>query len=372
MATESKKPSVLILGGVGFIGRNLVKYLVDNDLASFIKVTDKKMPATSYLHPDHKAAFAAEHVQYKQSDLSRERMVRGLFEADGAKFDYVINCCGETRPAMKDLDYKQKCLDTATTAATVAAEYKVTRWIELSHAWVYYSDSAASKEDGKLSPWTLHAQYRHQAEEALQKINGLDMVTLRPAYVYGPGDMGGLTPRLCVAACYKQVLKETMKFLWGGSLCYNTVHVNDVCKAIWHCCTSSSVSAGSIYNLADSSKLTVGKLNKMLEKIFGCKSGFHGTITSNLAKMNLPYVATVANNKHIPAWRQLCQNHNILNTPVTPYIDAELLSNNHLSVDGSKIQGTGFAYDHPQCTEAEIRSAVQFLVDQGVFPPVLQ
>lgn len=32
---------VLILGGVGFIGRNLVKYIVDNKLATKIRVADK-------------------------------------------------------------------------------------------------------------------------------------------------------------------------------------------------------------------------------------------------------------------------------------------------------------------------------------------
>ena len=40
---------VLILGGVGFIGRNLVKYIVDNKLATKIRVADKLRVVTSLM-----------------------------------------------------------------------------------------------------------------------------------------------------------------------------------------------------------------------------------------------------------------------------------------------------------------------------------
>ena len=54
MASEGKvedgsKPSVLILGGMGMVGRNLVSYLVENRLASAIRVADKKMSMLAYL-----------------------------------------------------------------------------------------------------------------------------------------------------------------------------------------------------------------------------------------------------------------------------------------------------------------------------------
>lgn len=42
------KPRVLVLGGAGMIGRNFVKYLVDRDLVSVVRVADKTMPEISY------------------------------------------------------------------------------------------------------------------------------------------------------------------------------------------------------------------------------------------------------------------------------------------------------------------------------------
>jgi nucleoside-diphosphate-sugar epimerase len=46
------KPRVLVLGGVGMIGRNFVKYLIDHDLCSYIRVADKSMPEIAYFRLD--------------------------------------------------------------------------------------------------------------------------------------------------------------------------------------------------------------------------------------------------------------------------------------------------------------------------------
>ena len=64
----SSKPTVLVLGGVGFVGRHFVTYLVENQLASEIRVVDKTMPVTSYLTRKQTEAF--EQVEYVQGNLS--------------------------------------------------------------------------------------------------------------------------------------------------------------------------------------------------------------------------------------------------------------------------------------------------------------
>lgn len=64
-------PEVLVLGGCGFIGRNLVQYLVRNNLASRIKVVDKSMPSIAYMYPQHLEAFNNSIVEYEQGDLTK-------------------------------------------------------------------------------------------------------------------------------------------------------------------------------------------------------------------------------------------------------------------------------------------------------------
>ena len=64
------KPKVLVLGGVGFVGRNFVKYLVDNDLASYVRVVDKVLPPTAFLGKPHQAAFDDSRVEFMQGNLT--------------------------------------------------------------------------------------------------------------------------------------------------------------------------------------------------------------------------------------------------------------------------------------------------------------
>jgi dTDP-D-glucose 4,6-dehydratase len=61
------KVNVLILGGVGFIGRNFVHYLLENNLVESIRVADKMLPQTAYLSEKFKQDF--EKVEFKQSNL---------------------------------------------------------------------------------------------------------------------------------------------------------------------------------------------------------------------------------------------------------------------------------------------------------------
>ena len=64
-------PTVLVLGGCGFIGRNLVHFLVQENLASYIKVVDKAMPVMSYFHDQFLTSFSSPLVEYQQADLTK-------------------------------------------------------------------------------------------------------------------------------------------------------------------------------------------------------------------------------------------------------------------------------------------------------------
>jgi len=210
------------------------------------------------------------------------------------------------------------------------------------------------------------AEAKLKAEEALRGIKGLNLIVVRPAIVYGPGDVSGITPRIITAAVYKH-LKETMEFLWDKDLKMNTVHVSDVVAALWHLTSNGSV--GEVYNLADKNDTDQGKINKLLEPIFGIKTDFMGNMKSKLATgIAMKTVAETANEKHLKPWSDLCKSKGIASTPLTPYLDEELLYNNALSVDGTKITGTGFNYKKPNISEADLREVVAYFVELNTFP----
>jgi hypothetical protein len=74
------------------------------------------------------------------------------------------------------------------------------------------------------------------------------------------------------------------------------------------------------------------------------------------------------NEKHLQPWSDLCKRAEITATPLTPYLDQELLYNNAYSIDGSKIESLGFTYTVPKVETAKLKEIIDGYVSIGVFP----
>lgn len=53
------------------------------------------------------------------------------------------------------------------------------------------------------------------------------------------------------------------------------------------------------------------------------------------------------NDRHLSPWAQICQKDGIENSPLTPFMDEELLYNKHIFMDNTKLKETGFQLRHP-------------------------
>lgn len=364
---------ILITGGTGFIGRHLVDYLVTNkpDFPTGpiqkIRVADKVMPVLAHMNDHHKKAFESDLVNFIQSDLKRPDHVKRAFGDE--EWDYVINLASETTYGKTDPIYKEFIIDVAKNVAEAALNSKCKRFIELSTAQVYKPGKKPRKENyEKIKPWTGIARAKLEVEKILQSdFKDLDYIILRPAIVYGVADMKGLTPRVVTAAAY-QFLGEKMVFLWTGDMKINSVHVVDVARAIVHVLTHGE--KGSIFNLADKSNLTQKKFNSILSDIFKIKTGFAGSILSKLASIKLEEMVNQANERHMEPWNEMKKLANIKNSPLSPFIELELLSNNWLSVDGSKIESTGFKYEKPEIKAEYIKETIDSFKALKIFPEV--
>jgi len=359
---NSEKPSVLVLGATGFIGRNLVEYLISNNLAT-VTAVDKQLPNCAYLSPEEEKLF--EQANFVQKNLVNPAAIATLWD-DGKHYDYVINLAAETKYGHNDEVYKERVQHLSLSCAAEAAKHNVRRFVEVSTAQVYDSTNKPKSESGPIDPWTNIAKFKYAVEEGLKSVTNLDYVIVRPAIVYGPGDKTGIGPRIICGAIYKH-LNKPMKLLWNADLKLNTVHVLDVVRALWHLCTHGE--KGAVFNLADKSDTDQGKINKLLESIFGIKTKFAGKMLSAAAqKLGMEHVTSTVNDKHVAPWSRMTKEANIEITPLSPYLDKELLGNTHLTVDGSAIEATGFQYQVPEITEEKLREWVTYYEKLKLFP----
>lgn len=357
---------VIVLGGVGFIGRHLVTYLQKSGLATKIAVCDKVLPEVAGLTEAEQAVFKSDLVVYKQVNLSREATIDKVFELDGGKWDIVINLAAATKYSQANEVYQEHIIDVARVSSRAAAKHGIKKFVQVSTGQVYDAGKKPSEEDGKLKPWTALAKASLKAEEEVAA-SGVAYNIVRPAIVYGPGDQSGITPRLIMGAVY-QKLAETMELLWDKGLRLNTVHVNDVVAALMLIATKAENK--EIFNLADSSDTDQGSINKFVGTLFGIKTDFMGTIKSSLAtSLAMKTVADVANDKHLKPWSDLLKEHKIADSPLTPYLDEEVLYNNSTALDGSKVTKVlGFQYAHPQVTIDLLREVIVDFENKGYFP----
>lgn len=365
------KPAVIILGGCGFVGRNLVAYLISHNLTSKIRVVDKVPPQVAWLNDTHKSFINHETVEFKSANLINIESCDKAFSAteDCLSWDYVINCACETKSGQTDPVYQEGIFNLSLNCAKTAAKYKIRHYVEISSGHMFSSDKISHKENGPLKPWTYVSRWKSRVEMELRNIPELRFTILRPATVYGLGDRYGLTPRLIIGAVYKQ-MGETMKLLWNADLKLNTVHVDDLCRAIWHVCGRDDT-LNEVYNVVDDGNSTQGVVSQLVSELFNISHDYWGSTLSNIVKVDLTNAIEEINDKHLGPWADACRRDGIDNTPLSPYMHEELLYNKHLNLDSGKIMITGFTVSVPRITLEHLRNIIQDYVEMKVFPHTL-
>ncbi|KAL1869314.1 hypothetical protein VTK73DRAFT_3181 [Phialemonium thermophilum] len=365
----AEKPSVLIIGGLGYIGRFLALYIHQNQLASEVRLVDKVLPQLAWLPPEFEEACAGS--KFVQADASREQSMNRVFDRpDGKQWDYVFNCGGETRYSQEDEVYRLRSLALSVAVGKEAAKRKVKVFVELSTGMVYKSDSSPSKEQDKLKPWSKIAVFKLQAEQELAKIEGLNLVIVRLAHVYGPYASQWVATALCMARVLK-ALDEEMKWLWTRDLRTNTVHIHDVSRALWAVATwydagrkgwdEQKMGKVPTFNVVDKGSTTQGVMADLIGQIFGIQTAFQGQIISSFARLNMGSVVDDVNDELLGPWAELLEEAGITKPgPLSPFMEKELLKDTDLSMDGSLLEKVvGFQYERPKITKELLEEVIE-------------
>lgn len=303
----------------------------------------------------------------------------------GGQWDYVFNLGGETAWSQTYEIYKLRSYQLSVTLAKEAAKRNVGAFVEASTGMVYASNRTPRTESDKLKPWIKLAKAKLEAEQALSKIPGLNLVILRFAHVYGDYDPGFISKGLCLARVYQDQDKQ-LDWLWTKELRINTVHIQDAVRALWTAASwrtnnntipsSPTLSRRStfsgkgedgpaagvpVFNIVDHGETDQGTLAEIVAKVFNIKTGFQGSLISQFAKMNLEHVVDDLNEDVLQPWADMLEQKGITRPgPISPFMEKELLKDSELSLDGSLFEKTtGFKYEHETFTMEAVRQTIE-------------
>lgn len=198
----------------------------------------------------------------------------------------------------------------------------------------------------------------------------LNLVILRLAHVYGPYASQWVATALCIARVY-QYLESEMKWLWTKDLRTNTVHINDLTRAMWDVATwynegkakwdPKSMGPTPTFNVVDHGVTNQGTMAGIIGEIFKIETGFQGQLVSTFARLNMDSVVDDVNEELLGPWGVLLEEANITRPgPLTPFMEKELLKDTDLSMDGARLEEVvGFSYEKPELTKELIEEVIE-------------
>ncbi|GAA5982380.1 hypothetical protein JCM11641_006964 [Rhodosporidiobolus odoratus] len=427
--------TVLVLGGLGQDAtRHLLPYLTSPSSSCppdlrpvFVRIVDKYLaiPAagayTTYVDANAREALKKGtedgSVEYIQGNLLTEATRAKAFslpEKYGSSFSLVFDFTGETDFNLPEVVHLERTLRLALLLGQDAVTNKVGAYLRTLQPFYKLKDEKKGMKAGSTGasvaePWGTMAGWWHEAARGLARIEGLNLVLLRPALFYGPFTTSGMTPRALIGEVYR-FQNEKMDFLWAESLAQNTIHASDfaaacVYAASWAAKTGSRssilaahsetlpstlssnsqiealASAGAakkeeelkaaVFNAVDDSQTTQKDMAKIIEEVVGIKSGFHGSIISSFAKLNMKDVVEDVNDKHLEGWSALLQASNppmSTTVPISPAVPLDLLAPNPISFDNSALkQLTGWAPQHKLSKEV-VKDTIEKFRKEGLWP----
>lgn len=229
------KKTLLVTGGAGFIGSNLVRHILKNHPEYKIIVLD----ALTY-------ASSIENLPVSISEDDKNRLVfwygnvrnGELVDTLVAQSDIVVHLAAETHVTRSIYDnsifFETDVLGTQKVANSVL-KYKdgIEKFIHISTSEVYGTAREESmNEEHPLMPKSPYASAKAGADRLVYSYwatYGLPVVIIRPFNNYGPYQhLEKVVPRF-ITSC---ILDEPLRVHGDGSASRDYVFVEDVCRAI--------------------------------------------------------------------------------------------------------------------------------------------
>jgi UDP-glucose 4-epimerase len=269
--------TILVVGGAGFVGSNLVRMLLEQDPKKIIIVDNLLSADLSNVPDDRRVDFIAKSI-------TDDAVLAEL--PDDLDFCFHLACYHGNQSSIAD-----PLADHANNTLTTLKLFERLRSIKSLHKVVYaaagcavaektFDGAAATKEDAAVSlfhdsPYSISKLVGEMYGNYYFGRYGLPFVKARFQNVYGPGEiLGAGRWRGTVHTVWRNV---TPTFVWkslhgealpvenGGIASRDFIFVEDMARGLMACALSGE--PGEIYNLASGVETTIRELAERINFI---------------------------------------------------------------------------------------------------------
>ena len=265
---KPKKKKILVTGGMGFIGHNVVRLLqslkhdvqVVDALTSY-GVTDKE--ELEYLY-NQRLTKINKKTQIYKIDIADSSLDQVF---DSFKPDVVIHLASFPRQATVRANPTEAAHTMCKGLVNVldcCARHEVAKVLYASSSMVYGNFDDA-KEDDQLNPSGSYSIWKIAGEELVKEYNrntGLDYVIVRPTAVYGPMDVSDrVVSKFLISAMRDETLNVN-----GADETLDFTFVDDCATGI---VLASLGHTTGTYNISRSHRCTIAEAANLAVKIAG-------------------------------------------------------------------------------------------------------
>jgi nucleoside-diphosphate-sugar epimerase len=265
-----KGTNVLVTGGAGFVGSNLVRALSEQGSAR-IRIVDNLLSA------ERTDVLDLPAVEFTEASIADDRVLDSVDDA----FDYVFHLATYhgNQSSMHDplADHDNNTLTSLKLFSRLSGFRNLRRVVYSSAgctvAEKIYGEPRPTTED---DPVSLHLDSPYQISKIVGEMyanyfhahDGLPTVIARFQNVYGPGEILGAgrwrgTPatvwrNVTPTFIYRALKGWPLTLENGGESSRDFIHVDDIVRGLMLCATAGAV--GEVYNLASGVETTVREL----------------------------------------------------------------------------------------------------------------
>jgi nucleoside-diphosphate-sugar epimerase len=241
--------NILITGGTGFIGRNLIEKLKED--YNLIVIGRKEVKESL-------------GYKYYKCDVAKLQDIDNVFKNE--KIDQVIHLATYYTPFHKKEDISIM-IDTNVKGINnileLALLYKVEKVINTGSCFEYGNSNEILKEKDIVDPWNLYATTKILAEDIINYYckKGLNAITLRLFPPFGLWD----NPNKLIPFVIKSALKNKEIPLTFGEQKWDYTYSKDIAEA-YRLALQTTIKGHEIINISNNNPIS---LKEIVEKIIG-------------------------------------------------------------------------------------------------------